>query len=207
MAFACVSIIFGLAAMNIIWRTGCKGAAQLSFGLLLGCLLFSLPVYLAAQAYRLPLLNDVSTDLNLPPMFSLSKAALVTREFHTPENLAPAARAQQEATYRNVQTIRVDLNAAETFELLLKLAASNGWQIVEAHPPGGRMGLGHLDAIAKSRILNFAADVAIRVKPLGDETLVDMRSVSRLGPSDFGENAKRIEDFIDLVQTQADRFF
>jgi uncharacterized protein (DUF1499 family) len=205
MSFAGLSILLSLVAINMIWRTGRKGTAHLSLGLLLATCLLSFPIYLAVQAFRLPFLNDISTDLKAPPLFSRSRAALIARGLHTPEGFSSALRESQKLAYPAVETIRLDLDAVEAFEILLKVTKSSEWEIVEIHPPGGRMGHGHIDAIARSGILNFADDIAIRLRPSGDETLIDIRSVSRLGPPDFGGNAKRIENFISLVQSEADK--
>ena len=38
-------------------------------------------------------------------------------------------------------------------------------------------------------------DIAIRIRPGDGETLVDLRSVSRVGVGDLGANAARIHEF------------
>src|SRR6516165_12516453 len=42
-----LAILVSLAAINIIWRTGRKGAGQLAAGLILASLLLAYPAYLA----------------------------------------------------------------------------------------------------------------------------------------------------------------
>jgi uncharacterized protein (DUF1499 family) len=51
-------------------------------------------------------------------------------------------------------------------------------------------------AVAKSFILDLPADVAVRVADDGETTLVDMRSASRYGRYDLGDNASRIVAFM-----------
>jgi hypothetical protein len=46
----------------------------------------------------------------------------------------------------------------------------------------------------------FKDDVVIRVKPLGKESRIDLRSVSRLGKGDLGANAKRIREFLNRLK-------
>ena len=41
-------------------------------------------------------------------------------------------------------------------------------------------------------------DVAIRVRREDDETVVDLRSASRVGLHDLGANAERIRAFVEL---------
>jgi uncharacterized protein (DUF1499 family) len=42
----------------------------------------------------------------------------------------------------------------------------------------------------------FTDDIVIRVTPAQNGSIVDLRSVSRVGKSDLGANAKRINQFI-----------
>ena len=49
--------------------------------------------------------------------------------------------------------------------------------------------------------MGFKDDVVIRVRTDADGTLVDLRSVSRVGVSDLGANAARIEDFLNRFPT------
>ena len=53
-----------------------------------------------------------------------------------------------------------------------------------------------IDALAKSFVLGLPVDVAIRVSGNGDAVIVDMRSASRYGRYDLGDNAARIVDFL-----------
>ncbi|RUW16578.1 DUF1499 domain-containing protein, partial [Mesorhizobium sp. M4B.F.Ca.ET.013.02.1.1] len=49
---------------------------------------------------------------------------------------------------------------------------------------------------ARSFVLGLPADVAIRIADDGDTVVVDMRSASRYGRYDLGDNAGRIVDFL-----------
>jgi uncharacterized protein (DUF1499 family) len=51
--------------------------------------------------------------------------------------------------------------------------------------------------VAPTLVFGFLDDVSIVVKRVGPvETRVDMRSASRIGRNDFGENAARIYNFL-----------
>ena len=50
--------------------------------------------------------------------------------------------------------------------------------------------------------MNFKDDVAIRVTTDEQGTLVDLRSVSRVGQSDLGANAARIGDLLTRFQSR-----
>jgi len=49
--------------------------------------------------------------------------------------------------------------------------------------------------------MGFKDDVVIRVRTNAEGSLVDLRSVSRVGRSDLGANAARIRAFAEAFQT------
>ncbi|MBV8850057.1 MAG: DUF1499 domain-containing protein [Methylobacteriaceae bacterium] len=201
---ACLALLFAGTAAVIIWRTGRRGASVVASGIFLAALLLCYPAYLAANAVRLPLLNDVSTDLVDPPQFSRSKIALAARNQSTPEVLPPQVRQEQRLAYPNIQPILLDQEADEAYQLVQRAIAARGWKIVEQTPPGGRIGVGHIDAVDRTLIMGFPADVTIRMRPLAGQTRVDVRSVSRVGRHDYGSNAQRITKFAAEIQSQLD---
>jgi uncharacterized protein (DUF1499 family) len=59
-----------------------------------------------------------------------------------------------------------------------------------------------LEAVATTFLLGFPSDVAIRLTDEGESTYVDMRSASRYGRDDFGDNARRISAFLDRLDAE-----
>jgi uncharacterized protein (DUF1499 family) len=201
---ACLAVLCAGAATVAIWRTGRKGVGVLAIGSFLAILVLAYPTYLAVQAIRLPVLNDVSTDLDDPPAFSLSRRAMGARRDWVPPSVPAAVRQAQAKAYPDVQPILLDLDGDEAYQTVLRAVFARHWKIIEAIPPGGRLGLGHVDAVDHGLIFGFADDIAIRIRPLAGQTRVDVRSVSRVGRHDFGANAQRIEAFTDELKTEAD---
>jgi uncharacterized protein (DUF1499 family) len=201
---ACLALLFAGTAAVVIWRTGRRGAGIVTSGVFLAALLLFYPAYLAANAVRLPLLNDVSTDVVDPPQFSRSKIALAARDQRTPEVPPPQLRQEQRLAYPNVQPILLDQESDEAYQLVLRAIAARGWKIIEQTPPGGRIGVGHIDALDRSLVMGFPADVTIRFRPLAGQTRVDVRSASRVGRHDYGSNAQRIAKFAAEIQSQLD---
>jgi uncharacterized protein (DUF1499 family) len=78
-----------------------------------------------------------------------------------------------------------------------------GWRIIEAVKPGGRMGLGRLEAVDRTFLLRLPDDVTVRIRPRADGTRIDVRSASRIGTHDLGANAARIRRFLDEVSNLA----
>lgn len=67
------------------------------------------------------------------------------------------------------------------------------WELMAAGKgPGGS----EIQAIAKTRIFRFKDDVTIRVRREGGRTRVSVRSKSRIGQADFGQNARNIQLFL-----------
>jgi uncharacterized protein (DUF1499 family) len=202
---ACVAILTALLAFVVIWRSGRKGAGQAAAGLVLAALLLAYPAYLAQQALRLPLLPDITTDLADPPSFSLSHVALAARGDRTPPSIPVARRKAQLKAFPQVQPLLLDLDGLEAFDAAVKAVTASGWTIVEQQPPGGRSGLGHIDAIATSFVFGFPSDITLRLRPLAGQTRIDIRSVFRMGPYDFGSNARHIANFEEALRAVVDK--
>jgi hypothetical protein len=77
------------------------------------------------------------------------------------------------------------------------------WQLVDAHPPGGARREGTIEAVARTPIMGFRDDVVIRLRPVADGVLIDVRSASRFGIHDFGTNAARIRSLLDDIDEAA----
>ncbi|MDB5650329.1 MAG: hypothetical protein JWL62_1849 [Hyphomicrobiales bacterium] len=204
MLFSCVAVLLAISAFVVIWRTGRRGTGIALMSIVLAALLLGFPAYLAAQALRLPVLNDVSTDLIDPPDFSRSSAALTARNGHVGGELPTEWREAQRRAYPDLQPIVLDLEVQDAWSLVLNAVSNMHWKIVDRSPPGGRQGLGRIDAVDVSMILGFPDDVAIRLRPLAGQTRIDIRSASRYGRHDFGVNASRIRKFSDELQAQLD---
>jgi uncharacterized protein (DUF1499 family) len=73
----------------------------------------------------------------------------------------------------------------------LDAAKAMGWEVAAADPATGR-----LEATATTPWFGFRDDVVVRVAPTPTGSRIDVRSVSRVGKSDLGANAKRIRSFL-----------
>jgi uncharacterized protein (DUF1499 family) len=61
---------------------------------------------------------------------------------------------------------------------------------------------GDIQAEARTRILRFVDDVTIRIEAKREGSRVHVRSASRLGKGDFGQNARNIRAFFDELDRQ-----
>ncbi len=197
---AVLAIGLAVRAAVVIWQTGQRGVGRALAGCALALLVLAYPAYLAIEAAQLPAIADISTDLASPPAFSTSPAARAARSGMMHGEPASATREAQRSAYPAVQPAMLDLDANEAYDLVLKLLAARHWRVVEAVPPRGRLGTGHVDAVARSRVMGFPEDVTIRIRPQAGQTRVDMRSASRIERHDIGANAARVASFVDDLE-------
>jgi uncharacterized protein (DUF1499 family) len=189
---AAAAISVATVAALEIWRKGYSGLAALARALLVATLVLAWPGYLAVQALRLPVLNDITTSIEDPPLFSRSQAAFAAREGRTPPVVDRATRERQRSAYPQVRTIVLDNEPAEAFQLVQRAVRVLKWQVIEESAPDERRGIGRIEAIDETFLMRFRDDITIRLRWTGSQTRIDIRSASRVGRHDFGANARRI---------------
>jgi hypothetical protein len=190
-----LSIIAAFGSMITIWQTGAPGLRLAVHGLLLSAVLLSWPAYLAVAAARLPVANDMTTDLADPPSFSRSRSALDARQGYVPPEFDRQKAIDLDLESIDLRTITLELPPEEVMLQVQRAATNLGWLIVDTASPLGRTGTGRVDAIARSLIFRFPDDITIRIRQGAGETRIDLRSASRIGRHDLGANARHIQDF------------
>lgn len=156
-------------------------------------------------ARSVPAIHDISTNLDDWPRFY----RLTVR----PDNLesvpdlgrrdlaALPPRERWKAIHRehygDIATIRVPWDVAETVRRARALAEERGWEVVTTDE---RRGI--VEAVDTSFFFRFKDNVVVRVRPDSDGSgsMVDMRSISRVGVSDVGVNARRVRSFLADLQ-------
>jgi uncharacterized protein (DUF1499 family) len=192
-----------LFAFVRIWMEGRRGLGMAIRGLVLALLILGYPGYFAVRALIRPPLNDVSTDIDDPPTFSRSRAALEARGGRIPPDVAPEARRLQRQAYPQIAPLTLDLPAEQVYDLVRRAAQSRSWRVIEAARPGGRVGLGRLEAVDRTFLLRLPDDITVRIRPRADGARIDVRSASRIGQHDLGQNAQRIQRFLEEVANLA----
>ena len=161
--------------------------------LLLNLLVATPPLWFYHQVQTLPRIHDVSTDTAKPPAF---QAVLPLRQgARNPVDYLPATAEQQKAGYPDIVPLALAVPPQAALESAERVARALGWQVVAVDAKIGR-----LEATATSRLFGFVDDVVVRITPTARGCVVDVRSLSRVGGSDFGANARRVRSFIDRLQ-------
>ncbi|HEX8525548.1 DUF1499 domain-containing protein [Allosphingosinicella sp.] len=164
--------------------------------------------YLGSQvrtARSVVALHDITTNLDDNPGFSRlpiredNLANLPVKERPDLQRLEPGEqwKALHREHYPDLRTVRVPWTVEETVRRAEALARDRGWEVVAAAPAEGLV-----EAVETSRFFRFKDNVVVRVRPLpsGTGSMVDMRSISRVGGSDVGVNARRIRSFLADLQ-------
>ena len=82
----------------------------------------------------------------------------------------------------------------QVFERVVAVARGLGWTIVAAVPEEGRV-----EATDETFWFGFTDDIVIRIRSDPQGSRIDIRSTSRVGVSDLGVNAARVQAFIDKL--------
>lgn len=137
-----------------------------------------------------PAIHDITTDLADPPQFETIPLRA--------DNLVGVGtqanwRRIHAAAYGDLGPVTIAKPVGVVAADAVRLAQEAGWQIVANDPARG-----HIEASVSVSYIRFHDDVVIRITPTADGTAsrVDMRSVSRVGVSDLGVNARRIRSFL-----------
>ena len=192
LAGAALGIVAGLLA----YRKGMKLPAGLALiALVAGLIAAAVPYSWQRQAQRVPPIHDITTDLDNPPAFK----AIVPLRADAPNSLdrPPMLVQQQREGYPDLQPLTLSLPRDEAYNRALAAAQAMGWEIVT-----GDQSNGVIEATDTTRFFGFKDDIVVRLTPWGAGTRVDVRSVSRVGRSDVGTNARRIRDFLDRLQEE-----
>jgi uncharacterized protein (DUF1499 family) len=167
-----------------------------------------------ATASALPPIHDISTNVAVPLVFSpkllADRATTPKANKIEPPNVASVpfnpkklddwsgrtlAEIQPEA-YPEIKSLELTgQTPAALYAKALATAKQQGLRIVTDDPATLR-----IEGVAESFWFGFKDDVVIAIAPSGAGSKVDMRSVSRVGISDLGANAKRIEHYMAALK-------
>ena len=105
---------------------------------------------------------------------------------------------------RPIEPVYFDQSPGEIASYALQIAENRGWDIFSRPETGQDVERTTLEATETSTWFGFKDDVAIRIRAVEGATRVDMRSISRVGLSDLGMNARRVSTFMDELESRAD---
>ena len=190
--------VLALLALVLNGRRGTTGARLAALvALAIGAGSLYIPWQWSQTARAVPPIHDITTDTVTPP--SYEEVEDLREELKVPNSLdyLPEVAAQQLTGYPDLQPAFLAAPPADAYRRALDLVRARGWEVVAANEAERR-----IEATDTTYWFGFKDDVAIRISAVPDGTSrVDLRSVSRVGRSDVGTNARRIREFLaDLGQ-------
>ena len=189
------AMVVALATAAWAYRRGSqRDMIRAAAAFVVAAVAFVVPYQWQRAARQVPPIHDITTDLENPPAFE----AVIPLRADAPNTLErpPILAQQQRDGYPDLAPITLAQPPADVFDRALAVAQASGWEIVTAD-----QGTGRIEATDTTRWFGFKDDVVVRITPWGSGTRVDVRSVSRVGRSDVGTNARRIQRYLEALQS------
>jgi uncharacterized protein (DUF1499 family) len=200
LVFAALALLCGIIALPITYFSPARRAAfsRAALGSLLALAIVMPIVTIAMGTRQYPLINDLTTDTQKPPVFVKALELQPKRgrdmtynpRFGVIQNAVPA--------YKDLAPLKIDGTPDEVYKRVEILAGEiPNWQITRNDPAAHT-----LEGVATSGLFKFQDDFIIEVRPVDSGgSLVEMRSKSRDGTGDLGTNYHRIMSFFRVLET------
>ena len=155
-----------------------------------------MPVSMMSKASAVPPIHDITTDVTNPPEF----VAIAPLREGAPNPVSYEGgdvTKQQLEAYPEIKTQLLPQSINEVYIAAERTIDALGWErVTEGALPNT------LEATDTTTWFGFKDDVVVRLTAQNDDTLVDVRSKSRVGKSDLGKNAQRINAFLLELRNQ-----
>ena len=185
---AAIGLLVGLISIFVSKKRGFDGDPPSLLISIAICAVIMVTMGLQFQkGASVPPIHNISTDVADPPQFTEAIVALRGETSNPLAYNADELAVQQQGAYPEVRTLQVSTGVAETVQNAAAALEAMGLEIVSVD-----QGAGIVEATDTTFWFGFKDDVVVRVRSAGDGSLVDVRSVSRVGLSDLGKNADRI---------------
>lgn len=213
--FAILALLFGLAGLARTAAPKRRAGRRVAVAGVVLALLVAAPVGLTICRWwskPYPKINDITTDYNSPPQFvhppglsgdsmKYDRAWLEPLQTRYYPKLAPLRLDQKPDDAFVAVEAAADVPRMAGRQMTDRIPSAPGWFIVYIDPATRT-----IEGVEISRLFRFRDDFVIQVRPGPDanSSLVEMRSRSRDGTSDFGANYNRIGGFFAMLQPGGD---
>lgn len=196
-ALVCLGILF-FALMKLARQqlSGVNETKPLLMAVVCSVLPLAVLGYQVSQAAGAPMIHDISTDTQNPPQFNL---ALAQRQGDDHSGVYDSANAAlQNEFYADIQPRSYALAAPALAEKVRQAMDELGFS--QLSDEAAQQGVITLEASESSLLFGFVDDVVVRITPAAEGCVLDIRSMSRQGKSDLGQNAKRIRRLLAALE-------
>jgi uncharacterized protein (DUF1499 family) len=188
-----VAAMSACAGLYAVFARAWLGIGLAGLAMAVGLASAGVPWAFLQQARRAPPIHDITTDTEYPPRF-VDILPLRQGAENPPEHGGPLVVAHQLKSYPDLGSVTYRLPPDQVFERTVAVVRELGWTIVAAVRAEGR-----IEATDRTFWFGFTDDIVIRIQNDEKGSVVDIRSVSRVGRSDLGVNAARVQAFIDKL--------
>lgn len=190
---AILAVALGIIALVVASRRGLSSDKPgIYLGMLVGALVLGLMGTQYMAASKVPPIHNISTDTIDPPQFD--KVVALRGDSNPLAYDAEKLAGPQQEAYPWVKTLTLNTPPAQALTAARGALEAMGLDIVSEDAAAGL-----IEATATSFWFGFKDDVVVRIRAAGAGSTVDARSVSRVGVSDIGANARRIGDLLDRL--------
>jgi uncharacterized protein (DUF1499 family) len=191
-ALAAIGVVTGIAGLIAASRRGLTADKP---GVLIGTVVSALILAVMGMQFytasSVPAIHNISTDVVDPPRFE-AVVPLRGPDANSLDFDAGKIAPLQQQAYPWVRPLESQLPPDQALRRAVAVLEELGLEIVHVDEAGGRV-----EATATTFWFGFKDDVVVRVRPAAAGSVVDVRSVSRVGVSDLGANARRIGRILD----------
>jgi len=203
LAWACLLITVAIFAAGQIFKLKSTGkfVSFAAIGALVAWVAYLIPEsFRPGEDVNYPPIHDISTNRINPPEFvavvPLRADSPNTLVYGGSNNMTPEQLIElTDEAYPDLVTQRYSESVSVIFEKALTAVDDLGWELVAQDSSAGR-----IEATDTTFWFRFKDDVVIKMDQQGSDTVVDVRSVSRVGTGDVGANAIRMRKFFALLE-------
>lgn len=165
------------------------------------------PVKFEQRVGAYPLIHDITTDFDNPPAIVAGakqprkNPAEYVGAQEAPRSSLTIAEAQRKA-FPDIKPMVLDISVEEAAKLAQSVIAEMNMNVLQVERRGEAT---VIEATFTSFWFGFIDDFIVRLTPEGQRTRIDVRSKSRVGLSDLGANAERIQDFLQRLRLGASK--
>lgn len=167
-----------------------QGMTPALVGLVIGGCVLGLTLKWKHNLASVPYIHDITTDTENPPLF-VAVLPLRAGAENSAEYGGPELAKQQKVGYPDLKPESLSGSPEAAFSRALQTAKDMGWKIVASDSKSLQ-----IEATDTTLWFGFKDDIVVRLTPLLSGSRIDVRSVSRVGKSDVGTNARRIKAYL-----------
>jgi uncharacterized protein (DUF1499 family) len=186
------SVYAGLASLLLagigLWRN--RGRSLFgAVAVVIALVTVAIPLRWQQIARSAPPIHDITTDTANPPTYEA--VVPLRKDARNALDYSQEVARQQREAYPDIKPLVLEVPAAQVFDRAVRAARDAGWDLVNVSAESWR-----IEATDTTTFFGFKDDIVVRLTPIAGRTVVDVRSVSRIGRGDVGTNARRIREYL-----------